>query len=162
MTIDRARRSAVPPTDGGGSGGDDYSVAFTLAYPDANAHSARDWARAVFEGSPAALRPVLIVGWRLGLRLRLGPLRSPTHVLGWQVTEDEPGRIVLTAPSPLVEASNAALVEASAVTWVTRVRYRRAAGRLLWKAAAPVHERTLPLLLTRAGRALAAPRDSGD
>jgi hypothetical protein len=149
-TVGRASRAPVPALPGLA----DYSVAFTLPVQGADAHDARTWARAVFAGAPAPLRPVLILGWRVGLGLRLGPARSAEHVLGWRVVENRPELVVLTAASPLVEATNIALVDRSGLTWTTAVRYRRAAGRFVWGAAAPVHEQTLPHLLTRAARSL--------
>lgn len=164
MSIGRAQRTAVPATLARGhglAGEPDYTVAFALAVPDAADRTAQDWARTVFEKGPTALRPALIAGWRLGLRFDLGPRHSPTHVLGWRILEDAPERIVLTAPSPLVEATNSVLVEESTVTWATQLRCRRTAGRLLWQAIAPVHERTLPHLLTHAARILASRGSAG-
>ena len=40
------------------------------------APSAELWARSVFEGAPAAVRWFIVIGWRVGLGLRLGP-RTP-------------------------------------------------------------------------------------
>lgn len=135
--------------------GADYSVAFRLAMPGADAQRAHLWAAAVFEGAPAPLRPVLVLGWRAGLGLRLGrPMRSADFVLGWRTVLDRPEAAVLAAAGPLIEAANIVLVDNAGITWVTAVNYQRAAGRRLWSAIAPAHERSLPLLLTRAARLL--------
>jgi hypothetical protein len=152
MTSGRAHRVAVPPPGGIDLdfGRTDYEVAFRLPLPGADANGAGWWARAAFGGMPAAPRAVLLLGWRFGLRLRLGPSRSPDYVLGWRLAERRPHVAALTAPSPLIDAVNIVLVDPSGVTWVTLLRYRKAVGRFMWAAAAPVHELTMPYLLNRA------------
>jgi hypothetical protein len=61
-----------------------YVDAFAIDLASA-APSAEGRARSVFEGAPVAMRWFMVVGWRLGLGLRLGP-RTPEHVLGWRIT----------------------------------------------------------------------------
>jgi hypothetical protein len=154
MPTGKARRVAAPALSGVATefGPADYSVAFTV--PAAGSHDAESWARTTFGSAPAALRPVLLFGWRFILRLQLGASRSPDHVLGWSVAENRPDTFAMTAPSPLLTAMNVVLVDTGSVTWVTLVRHRRPVGRLLWSAAALVHQWTIPYLLDRASKAL--------
>jgi hypothetical protein len=156
MTAARAHRVVVPASAGPGTdfGPPDYSVAFGLPLANADAHDAETWIRAVFDGAPAAFRPVLAAGWRFGLGLRLGPRRSPEHVSGWRIAERRGGLVAVTASSRLLVAMNVVLVDASGVTWLTFVRYRRRAGQLAWGSAAPIHQWTAPYLLTHAGKSL--------
>jgi hypothetical protein len=46
----------------------------------AKPRSPAQWARAIFEDAPVAMRWFLLLGWRAGLGLRLGPVHSPAHV----------------------------------------------------------------------------------
>ncbi|MBU3864365.1 DUF2867 domain-containing protein [Streptomyces sp. 4503] len=150
----RARRTAVP---GALAARDDladahYASAFALPVPRAGSLTAEQWARAVFEGAPAPLRRFLVLGWTLGLGLRLGPRTSPRHVLGWAVSDAADHSLTLTARSPLVLTHNVVAIEDARVLWATFVRFDRPVGRPLWALAAPVHHRTVPRLLGRAAR----------
>lgn len=60
----------------------DYEVAFEIERPEGRALSGEQWARAMFEDAPRALRWFLIVGWT-AITCRLRPRRSSTRVLGW-------------------------------------------------------------------------------
>ncbi len=154
MPTHRARRvdvAAGVATDGGAA---DYASSFAVCVPDAGGRSAQEWARAVFEGAPVVLRWFLILGWKVVLRLRLGPPKSPDHVLGWQIASTpqtaEPQTTTLRAASSLVTAHKVLVVDDARVTVTTVVRYERPWARLVWSAIAPVHHRLEPLLLTRA------------
>jgi hypothetical protein len=150
----RARRVEVAET-GDPLGRSDYASAFAVSRRAGDERSAEQWARAAFEGAPAALRTFVVVGWRYGLGFRLGPRGSAAHVLGWKIASSTPEVVVLTLQSPLVTAHKVVRVDAARVAMTTFVRYERAPARALWSAAAPVHHRTEPYLL---GRAAASPR----
>ncbi|MFI0770221.1 DUF2867 domain-containing protein [Streptomyces sp. NPDC021218] len=154
----RARRTTVPGALAAryDLAGAHYASAFALPVPRAGALTAEQWARAVFEGAPAPLRRFLVLGWTLGLGLRLGPRTSPRHVLGWAVSDAADHSLTLTARSPLVLTHNVVAVEDARVLWATFVRFDRPVGRPLWALAAPVHHRTVPRLLGRAARAAAS------
>lgn len=154
MSIPRAHRAEVPLSVRAGIGGaqSDYTSAFELPVPDARAQTAEQWARATFEGAPAPLRRVLLLGWTLVLGLRLGPVPSPGHVLGWPVTDSGSGSATLTASSWLITAQNVVVTGESSVTWVTLVRFDRRIGRAVWSMARPVHHLVVPRLLRRASR----------
>jgi len=149
----RARRVEVPEeTDA--LAGSSYASAFAVSMPGADARSAEQWARAVFECAPAALRSFVLFGWRYVLGFRLGPRPSPAHVLGWKILSNAPDALVLELRSPFATARKIVRVEHSRVVISTFVRYERRLGGALWAAVAPVHHRTEPWLL---GHAAARP-----
>jgi hypothetical protein len=156
MGTGRAHRAPVPSAlrEDGRFAGAGYASAFRLR---AAGPGSERWARAVFEGAPAPLRPVLVAAWSLGLGLRLGPRPSAGHVLGWEIEHSDADMTVLHARSRLIDAWNVVAApegDGADLVWATFVRFNRPPGRPLWAAAAPVHHVILPYLLRRAGRAL--------
>jgi hypothetical protein len=145
----RARRVAVAET-ADPLGRSDYASAFEVSREAADRWSAELWARAAFEGAPAALRTFVVSGWRYGLGFRLGPMGSPAHVLGWEIASNAPEAVHLALQSALVTARKVVRVDAGRVVMTTFVRYQRAPARLLWAAAAPIHHQTEPYLLGHA------------
>lgn len=71
----------------------------------------------------------LVLGWRFGLGLRLGPQRSPSHVLGWKIVRSTPHAIILEVQSLLLTAHNVVQVQDAGVLLTTFVRYERARRR---------------------------------
>jgi hypothetical protein len=94
----------------------------------------------------------LAFGWRFVLGLRLGDKRSPHSIAGWRIAGSGPDSVTLEARSRLLEARHTVVVRGSVVMVVTVVHFERRLGRALWAAAAPIHFRTIPYLLTGAGR----------
>jgi hypothetical protein len=139
----------------------DYASAFEVIAPGSD-RTAEQWVRAMFEAAPAAVRWLLVFGWKYVLRFRLGPRASPDHVLGWKIVANAPDSIVLELQSPLISAQKILRTERSRIFTMTLVRYERRFASLLWLAATPVHHRTEPYLLARAASHAAAPslRDS--
>ncbi len=129
-----------------------YAAAFALTTDAARARTPVQWARAVFEGAPAAVRWCMVFGWTRVLGLRLGPLPSNDHVLGWAIANGDlvPGSTALIAESRFLRACNMVTVDDATVTWVTLVHYSSAAARPLWSLARPIHHLTIRRLLARA------------
>jgi hypothetical protein len=134
----------------GGAGAPDYRETFEVSRGAADRRSPEQWMRAVFEDAPLPLRWSLLVGWRVGLGLRLGPRSSPEHVLGWPVASSGAGAIRLEAHSPLMTAGLVLRLDASTAALTSTVSYHRRAARPLWTAVLPVHRRMAPYLLRRA------------
>jgi hypothetical protein len=132
-----------------------YAAAFTLTTESAATWTPLQWARAVFDGAPAAMRWCMVFGWTRVLRLRLGPRTSDDHVLGWAVADGDlvAGSTALLAESRFLRAHNIVMVHDATVTWVTLVHYSHAAARPLWAMARPIHHLTIRYLLVRAARA---------
>jgi hypothetical protein len=152
----RVRRVEVPPQVAGSFARStaNYASAFAVTTEAADAWTPVQWARAVFEGAPAALRWWMVFGWTrvLGLRLARGP--SDDHVLGWAIADSDlvAGSTALLATSRFLRACNTVTIEGPTVTWVTLVHYSSAAGRPLWALARPIHHLTIPYVLARAAR----------
>jgi hypothetical protein len=129
-----------------------YAVAFALATETAQSRTPVQWAKAVFEDAPAALRRCMVFGWRRILGLKLGPLTSDDYVLGWAISDGDlvPGSTALVAESRLLRAYNTVSVDRSTVTWVTLVHYSSATARVVWALARPIHHLTIRSLLGRA------------
>ncbi|WP_236788154.1 nitroreductase/quinone reductase family protein [Amycolatopsis sp. GM8] len=123
----------------------DYTT--EIARPRDDQRTAEQWARATWEGAPRGMRWFLRTGWRLlGFRLAT----AQPQVLGWQVVTSEPRKVVLEAPSPLIESRNVVETGEASVRWTTTVEYRNAPGRVLWSLAAPIHTGVIPRLLEHA------------
>jgi hypothetical protein len=145
----------------------DYASAFALTLTVSPGRStpptgiapttAEQWARAVFEGAPAALRWCMVFGWRFVLGLRLHPDAAADQVLGWAVEApaSAPDTVTLAAASRFLRAENIVAVGEGVVVWVTVVRYDSQAARPLWAVAAAIHHRTIPFLLGHAARVAA-------
>jgi hypothetical protein len=157
---DRVRRVEVPQQIAASFARStaNYAAAFALTTEDAGARTPVQWARAVFEGAPAALRWFMVFGWTRVLGLRLARHQSDDHVLGWAIADRHavPGSTVLIATSRFLRACNTVTVEGPTVTWVTLVHYSSAAGRPLWALARPIHHLTIPFVLARAARTTGA------
>jgi hypothetical protein len=156
----RAHRVEVPEAvrSAGSPAGVDDATAFEILVAQDDERSPEQWARLIFEGAPIALRWFVLIGWRVVLRLRLGPARTPAYVLGWRIVGTTASAfpsaeaITLQVRSKLITADKIVQVNRSRVTVTTLVRYERRTGRLIWMAVSPIHHLTEPLLLTRAAR----------
>lgn len=142
-----------------------YAAAFALRTDAAETRTTLEWARAVFEGAPGAVRWCLVFAWTRVLRLRLEPSVPDDHVLGWSVADSDlvAGSTELHAESRFLRARNIVIVREATVTWVTLVHYSHAAARPLWAMARPIHHLTIRSLLARAARApgeVASPTES--
>ncbi len=104
------------------------------------------------EGAPLPVRWFLLLGWRAGLGLRLGPRSSPEHVLGWRIAAREPDAVRLELQSVLMTAELVLRVAGSTAALASSVSYTRRAARPLWAMALPVHRRVVPYLRRAASR----------
>jgi hypothetical protein len=127
---------------------DAFAIDLALAAP-----SAEGWARSVFEGAPVAVRWFVVVGWRLGLGLRLGP-RTPEHVLGWRITGRGANSLTLEQQSWMLTAQLVCWTSNQRSMHATFVRYDRPAARWLWPPVSLLHRRIVPYLLLRAARTI--------
>jgi Protein of unknown function (DUF2867) len=131
----------------------DYICAFEFPRSATDRRTAEQWAQAVFEGPPIPVRTFLTAGWRIVLRLRLGPRPAKDHVLGWRIRPGQPDLLVVEADSHLITAHNVVQVDDTRVIWTTFVGYRNLVGRVAWALAAPFHIAVIPRLLRHAARA---------
>lgn len=154
MTTPRARRTSVPDSAHatGKVADPHYASAFELPTGAATSRSPEQWLRATFETAPTPVSLFVRAGWRFVLGLRLAPMSSSEHVLGWTVTDTDTRSAAIQAHSRLLGSQNTVVVGDGKVAWVTFVRFTRPLARMVWAAAAPIHHRTIPYLLRRAAR----------
>jgi hypothetical protein len=127
----------------------DYTDAFVLAGGAARERTGEDWARAVLEDAPPALRQSLRRGW-CALGLRLGSTRDERRVLGWAVRRRTPEHVLLGADSPLGLRGD--------VLFATLVQLGNPLARQVWARVIPTHQRVVATLIDGAAeRAAAAP-----
>ena len=128
----------------------DYTESFAIEIGHDDRRSPEQWARAVFEDAPLPVRWFLLLGWKAGLGLRLGPQSSPEYILGWRIAAAECDAIRLELQSALMTAVLVLRVDGSTASLTTSVCYKRRAARPLWAVARPIHKRMVPYLLSRA------------
>jgi hypothetical protein len=129
----------------------DYAAAWEVIIPVGDTRSAEQWARAIFEDAPPALRAFVVAGWTVGLRLSLGPRPSPDYVLGWKIESATGDQIILSVESMLIGTAQFVLhLENSQVLLTNFVRYEKPAARQIWSAVQPLHHRIVPYLLGHA------------
>lgn len=116
------------------------------------ARSAEQWARAMFEGAPVGTRTFLVRTWPL-FGVRLGPLRTAEHVLGWRIVKNTPDFVVLQLRSA-AGVTIRLVVQAGrdSVLAGTFVRCEGLPSRVLWFAVAPIHRLVMSRLLGEATR----------
>jgi hypothetical protein len=164
MTRSHARLVAIPQAIRSREdvAGADRAITFELVAGDARATSAEQWARANWEGAPAIIRWILILGWRFVLGLQLARGLSPTNVLGWRMSDERPDTVTLEARSALITAHNVVTVQESTVLWTTLVRYERPVARPIWRLVELVHRIVLPYTLAHAENVRRRERDRQD
>jgi hypothetical protein len=69
------------------------------------------------EGAPDHLRFAAVLTQRLLLGLRLGPLRSPHHILGWKIAERGNDWVRIEATSWMMAASLVFKVDEVGLSW---------------------------------------------
>ncbi len=128
-----------------------YRWTCTTPAAGAEASTAEQWLRRVWEDAPTGLRIFLRFGWRFGLGLRLGPA-DPWHVLGWRIDASADNTVTVSASSPILSAQNTLTSSDALICWRTDVFYNRRVGRLVWVPAALLHQRIVPWSVRRAIR----------
>ncbi|WP_375483069.1 DUF2867 domain-containing protein [uncultured Jatrophihabitans sp.] len=152
MTTPRTQRVPVPERIGTTKDSERAGYRTAVRLNGGPSLSPEQWARGTFERAPSIVRYMLLLGWRLAFRLRLGSRTSAGTVLGWYVTESSADLATVSAGSKLLEAQHHFLRDSDGIVWVTLVRAHTRAGRLVWRAIAPMHELSMPLLLRWAAR----------
>jgi hypothetical protein len=128
----------------------DFACAFAVPVAAGDNRSSEEWARAVWEGSPAPIRWFMLFGWRAVLRLRLGPRHSPDHILGWRIVERTESETVCHLESGFLKADNVFRKVDSTVVWSAFITYERPIAKAVWPPAALVHRVLARFALGRA------------
>jgi hypothetical protein len=129
----------------------DYADRFEVPLSEDDDRTAEQVFRAGLERAPLPLRWTVLVAHRHILKFRLGPVSSPTHVLGWRIVTAEPGAIQLEASGPLMRGVLVARrAPAGTASLDTFVYYRRLSARVIWAGMSHLHRAVAPYLLERA------------
>ena len=116
----------------------------------ARERTGEQWARAVLEELPLALRVKLLLGWS-ALGLRLGSPVSNRRVLGWHVMHAGPDYALLSAGSRLGLAGELLFKpEGSQLLFATLVRQQGSFARAVWPRIVPQHVRVVRHVLRHA------------
>lgn len=127
-----------------------FACAYEVAVAAGDNRSSEQWGRAVWEGAPAPLRWLMLLGWRLVLRLRIGPLRSADHILGWRIVDRGPNETVCQLRSGFLDAYNTFCKVDESFRWSTFVVYERRTARVIWPPVSVLHRLLVRVALRRA------------
>jgi hypothetical protein len=126
----------------------DYEDAF-IVDTDGD-RTAEQWARAVFNDAPLAVRARLVSGW-MGLGLKLGGPWSAHRMLGWRVKQSTAGVMLLAADSWLgLQAELLFRRESRGLLFATFVQQNNPAARAVWVRITPTHLTVVRSLLEHA------------
>lgn len=127
-----------------------YEDAYLVDTALAEGRTAEQWAREILEGAPVSTRHALARGWS-GLGLRLGPVHSDRHVLGWEIRHSAPD-VVLLGACGRFGLSGELFFQRSprSLLYATVVQLENPVARGLWAAIASRHRRVVQDLLERA------------
>lgn len=132
-------------------GGHQDHETYAVTLPPGSRNPER-WARATFDGAPAVIRLVLVIGWRLVLRLR--PVHGDAGVLGWRLDHSDDGRagdsVVLSTRSSVMRATLTFAVRDDELLVTGRRELDGARARALWAVVRPVHRFLAPRLVCAA------------
>jgi Protein of unknown function (DUF2867) len=151
MSDRSARVRATSATDSAAfSQASDFACAYEVTIAAGDQRSPEQWARHIWEGAPAPLRWFMVAGWRFVLGLRLGPMRSADHVLGWRIVKRGPDVIVCALPSRLLNAHNVFRRADGTLIWSTFVSYEHWMGEVIWIPVSVLHRLLVRIALRRA------------
>jgi hypothetical protein len=133
----------------------DYADAFVLETRHGDDRTPEEWARAILEGAPTALRTKLLLGWSaIGLKVAHGG--SARSVLGWLVRASGPEFVLLGADSRIgMPGELLFLPGRDKLVFATFVQQDNFIARVVWAATEPTHVPVVRDVLEQAGRRLA-------
>jgi hypothetical protein len=132
----------------------DYADCFLVETGPFEDRTAEQWARAIMEDAPLAIRRSLQSGWS-AIGLKLGPTRSDGFVLGWEVRLSAPGVVLLAAGSRIGMPGELLFKrQRHALLFATFVQHQTPVSRAVWAGVEPVHVPIVRRLLEQASERL--------
>ncbi|MGH3557448.1 MAG: hypothetical protein ACRDTK_08145 [Mycobacterium sp.] len=127
----------------------DYSDAFCVESGSTQNWSAEQWARAILQDAPVAMRTRLLLGWStIGLK----PTAGGSVVLGWEIRASTTDFVLLGRDSYIGMPGELLFKrEPEALLFATFVHHANHIARAVWAAVEPTHVRIVRQLLERAG-----------
>jgi hypothetical protein len=130
----------------------DYEDAFLVETGPAPDRTPEQWARAVLEDAPLAVRKSLLSGWA-ALGLKVGGGRSGRSVLGWAVRQSTPDFVLLGRDSRVGMPGELLFKrEDDALLFSTFVQKGNPVARALWAGVESTHVRIVRQILEDARR----------
>lgn len=157
-TLKRVAASALAEERQTGEAAADYVDVFEVPIAAGDARTAEQAFRDGLGDRPGGRGKLVLWIHRHVLRLRLGPARSPDHLIGWRIVRSDPDELVLAACGPLMRGElTLRRQDARRAVLTTRLHYRRRlAARAVWALIGPLHRMVAPKLMERSARALRA------
>lgn len=137
----------------------DYVDVFEVPIAAGDARAAEQFFRDALSGTPRALGKLVFWVHRHVLRLRLGPARSPQHLIGWTIVRSDPDELVLATGGPLLRGElTLRRHDDQRAVLTTRLHYRqKLCTRTVWVLVGPLHRILAPRLMRRSARRGLAP-----
>jgi len=144
----RARRCTVPPDEPLiGRADFDYADSFEIALRQPDLRSPEQLFRVALTQA-RWVRMLVPVVHRYVLGFRLGPMSSPSHVLGWKIMVSKADVVQLEAVSPLARGLIVGRKAGTTAVFTTYLFYKRpAAARIILAVISPVHRAVAPYLM---------------
>lgn len=132
----------------------DYADIFEVPLAPGDARTAEQAFRDGLGDRPSTRGNLVLWIHRHVLRLRLGPARSPHHLIGWPIVRSDPDELVLATSGSLMRGELTLRREdGRRAVLTTRLHYRRRiAARTVWALIGPLHRIVAPQLLQRSAR----------
>jgi hypothetical protein len=132
----------------------DYADAFVVDTGPTRDWTGEQWARAILQDAPIAVRSRLLAGWSaIGLKISRG--RSSRTVLGWEVRASTAEFALLGARSRVGMPGELLFQpERGSLLFCTFVQLDNPVAHALWAAIEATHVRVVHDLLERAGQRL--------
>jgi hypothetical protein len=139
----------------------DYEDAFLIENCAAQERTAEQWARAILEDAPIAVKVKLLLGWSaIGLKPALSASRR--SVLSWEIRENTPDYVLLDRSSVIGMPGELLFKrQRDALLFATFVLHDNPIARAVWAATEPRHVPIVRGLLEQAIRRLRPPAIAG-
>ena len=126
----------------------DYEDAHQLETQRAGELTAEQWARAILQDAPAAVRNVLRSGWA-SLGIQLGETNDPDLVLGWELRRNDPDRALLAASGARLGLIGEVLLLRwqDALVVATFIEFANPVARAVWVGVGPGHRQVVRRVL---------------
>ncbi|TAM73079.1 DUF2867 domain-containing protein [Mycobacterium sp.] len=132
----------------------DYADSFEVTIAAGDARTAEQTFRDGLGDKPGTRGKLVLWIHRHVLRLRLGPARSPDHLIGWPIVRSDPDELVLATCGPLLRGElTLRRQDGRRAVLTTRLHYRQQlAARAVWALVGPLHRIVAPRLMERSAR----------
>lgn len=158
-TLKRVAASVLAARTQTGEAAADYADIFEVPIAAGDARTAEQAFRDGLGATPGSRGKLVLWVHRHVLRLRLGPARSPQHLIGWPIVRSDADELVLATCGPLMRGElTLRRQDGRRAVLITRLHYRRKlAARTVWAVVGPLHRMVAPRLMQRSARGGLAP-----